>query len=150
MDRAPADVGAYMELTAALDVARATSQSILTTIRRNGRPQISNVLHVLGADGLIRISTQADRAKVPNLRREPWVALHVNGENFFSYVVIEGTARLSAVAQDPTDAAVEELVELYRSAVGDHPDWDEFRRAMITEQRVVIRIEPTRAYGIVQ
>lgn len=139
-----------MELTTALDVARATHQSTLTTIRRNGRPQISNVLHVVGSDGLIRISTQADRAKVPNLRREPWTALHVNGENFFSYVVIDGSATLSAVAQDPTDAVVEELVDLYRSSLGEHPDWDAYRRAMVSEQRLVIRIEPERAYGMVQ
>ena len=98
-------------------------------------------------DGLIRISTTADRAKFRNLQREPWAALHVNAGNFWSYAVIEGDVTLSAVAAEPTDDAVEELVELYRSLAGEHDDWDDYRAAMVAERRVVVRISPTRAYG---
>jgi PPOX class probable F420-dependent enzyme len=139
-----------MELTDAMAAARNTRESVLTTIRRNGRPQLSNVLHAVGEDGLIRISTTADRAKFKNLEREPWAALHVNGENFWSYAVLEGEVTLSDVASEPGDAAVEELVELYRSVAGEHDNWDDYRAAMVAERRAVVRIRPTHAYGLVR
>jgi len=136
-----------MELTDALAAARDNRESVLTTIRRDGRPQLSNVLHGVGDDGLIRISTTADRAKFKNLEREPWAALHVNAGNHWSYVVLEGDVTLSAVAADPNDDAVDELVELYRSLSGEHDDWDDYRAAMVAERRAVVRIRPARAYG---
>jgi PPOX class probable F420-dependent enzyme len=136
-----------MELNDALEAARANRESVLVTIRRNGRPQLSNVLHAVDEDGLIRISTTADRAKFKNLQRESWAALHLNGRNHWSYAVIEGDVTLSDVAAEPDDAAVEELVELYRSLAGEHDDWDDYRAAMVSEQRAVVRIRPTRAYG---
>lgn len=139
-----------MELNDALATARDTRESVLTTIRRDGRPQLSNVLHTVGDDGVIRISTTADRAKFKNLQREPWAALHVNGKNFFSYAVIEGDVTLSDVTSDPSDDAAEELVELYRSLAGEHDDWDDYRAAMIAERRAVVRINPTRAYGLLR
>jgi PPOX class probable F420-dependent enzyme len=139
-----------MELNDALATARETRESVLTTIRQNGRPQLSNVLHAVGDDGLIRISTTADRAKFKNLEREPWAALHFNGKNFFSYAVIEGDVTLSGVASDPGDAATEELVALYRSLAGEHDAWDDYRAAMVAEHRAVVRIHPTRAYGLLR
>jgi PPOX class probable F420-dependent enzyme len=139
-----------MELNDALATARDTRESVLTTIRRDGRPQLSNVLHAVGDDGMIRISTTADRAKFKNLQREPWAALHVNGKNFFSYAVIEGDVTLSDVTSDPNDDASQELVELYRSLAGEHDDWDDYRAAMIAERRAVVRIKPTRAYGLLR
>lgn len=139
-----------MELDDALALARATNQSVLTTIRRDGRPQLSNVLHTVDADGLIRISTTAPRAKFRNLRRDPFAALHVNGPDFFSYAVLEGDTTLSEVAARPDDSVVDELVELYRALAGEHPDWDAYRAAMVTEQRAVVRLAPGRAYGMTQ
>jgi PPOX class probable F420-dependent enzyme len=136
-----------MELTDALATARETRESVLITIRRDGRPQLSNVLHAVGDDGVIRISTTADRAKFKNLKREPWAALHVNEGSHWSYAVIEGDVTLSDVTSDPDDDAAEELVELYRSLAGEHDDWDDYRAAMIAERRAVVRINPTRAYG---
>ena len=137
-----------MELDDALALARATRQSVLTTIRRNGRPQLSNVLHAVTDDGRLRISSTASRAKVANLRREPWAAVHVNGPSFFSYAVIEGEASVTPTAADPYDATVEDLVDLYRSLAGEHEDWDDYRRAMVEEGRVVVTITPARAYGV--
>lgn len=136
-----------MDLEKALSAARANHQSVLTTIRRDGRPQLSNVVHAVGDDGLIRVSTTADRAKYHNLVREGWAALKVDGDNFWSYAVIEAEAELSAVAARPDDATVEELVDLYRSLSGEHPDWQEYRAAMVADRRVVVRLRPTRAYG---
>ena len=136
-----------MDLEQALGAARATHRSVLVTVRRDGRPQLSNVVHLVGEDGLVRVSTTADRAKFHNLRRTPWAALKVDGETFWSYAVVEGDVTLSDVAADPADAAVEELVGLYRGISGEHPDWDDYRRAMVEERRVVVRLWPTYAYG---
>jgi PPOX class probable F420-dependent enzyme len=136
-----------MELAQALEAARANHRSVLTTIRRDGRPQLSNVLHWAGDDGLIRISTTADRAKYHNLRRVPWGALKVDGDSFWSYAVIEADATFSEVAADPHDAAVDELVDYFRAISGEHSDWDDYRRVMVADRRVVVRLAPTRAYG---
>lgn len=136
-----------MEIQQALQAARDRNQSVLTTIKRDGKPQLSNVLHAVGDDGVIRVSTTADRAKYANLRRNPWAALHVDGENFWSYAVLEGDVELSDVAATPDDATVEELVDLYRSLQGEHEDWDDYRVAMVAERRVVVRIRPNHAYG---
>ncbi len=136
-----------MELEKAVQAARDRHQSTLVTLRSDGRPQLSNVLHAVGADGVVRISTTTDRAKVANLRRTPWAALHVNGETFWGYAVLEGDVTLSEVAADLHDATVEELVELYRSISGEHDDWDDYRAAMVRDRRVVVRFTPTRAYG---
>jgi PPOX class probable F420-dependent enzyme len=136
-----------MDVDTALAAARANQRSVLVTVRRDGRPQLSNVVHLVGDDGLVRVSTTADRAKFHNLRRTPWAALKVDGESFWSYAVLEGDVTLSDVAADPTDAAVEELVDLYRAIAGEHPDWDDYRRAMVHDRRVVVRIRPTYAYG---
>jgi len=139
-----------MDTDSALALARGHHQSTLVTLRRNGRPQLSNVLHAVDDAGLVRISTTADRAKYANLRRTPWAAVHVNGDSFWSYVVLEGDVELSDVATAPDDAAVEELVELYRSISGEHDDWDDYRAAMVAESRVVVRVRPTHAYGLVR
>jgi PPOX class probable F420-dependent enzyme len=137
-----------MELTSALDFARTTRQSVLTTIRGNGRPQLSNVLHHVYDDGVIRISITADRAKYRNMARQPWAALHVTREDFFAYAVLESDVELSPVATRPDDATVDELVEYYKVLVGEHEDWDAYRKAMVAERRVVARLKPNRAYGM--
>lgn len=137
-----------MELDEAVRFAREHRRSVLVTMRRNGRPQLSNVMHAVGDDGLIRVSVTADRAKYHNLTRDPWVGLHVSRDDFFAYVVIEGEADLAPIASDPDDSTVDELVELYRTMTGEHPDWDEYRTAMVRDRRTVVRIRPGRAYGM--
>jgi PPOX class probable F420-dependent enzyme len=137
-----------MELTEALAFAGDHKQAVLVTMRANGLPQLSNVLYACSDDGLIRISITADRAKYANLLRRGWAALHVTRPDFFAYAVLEGDVTLSAVAGDPHDATVEELVEHYRDAVGEHPNWDDFRATMVKDRRVVVRLRPTRAYGM--
>ena len=136
-----------MDIEQALAAVGATHQSVLTTLRRDGRPQLSNVLHHLGDDRLIRISTTADRAKYANVSRQPWAAVKVDGSSFWSYAVVEGDVELSAVAADPDDDAVEELVQLYRGLSGEHDDWAAYRAAMVADRRVVVRVRPTYAYG---
>lgn len=137
-----------MELDRALDFARSTQRSVLTTLRRDGRPQLSNVLHVTGTDGRIRISVTADRAKYRNLHRTPWAALHVTDPGFGSYIVLEADAHLTPVAAAPDDPTVDALVGYYRAGTGEHPDWDDYRRAMVADRRALVTLTPTRAYGL--
>jgi PPOX class probable F420-dependent enzyme len=136
-----------VELESGIGFAREHRRSVLTTLRRNGRPQLSNVMHHVADDGLVRISITADRAKYHNLVREPWAALHITSADFWHYAVVEGDVTLSDVAADPHDGAVDELVEYYRAISGEHPDWDEYRAAMVADRRVMARIRPTHAYG---
>lgn len=137
-----------MDLTTALDFARDRRQGVLATIRANGRPQLSNIMFVPGEGDTLRISVTADRAKTANLRRDPRASLYVVGESFFEYAVIEATADLSAVAADPGDATVDSLVEYYRLGQGEHPNWDEYRAAMVADRRLVVTLVPERAYGM--
>ena len=136
-----------MELSEALDYLRPRHFGVLVTIKRDGRPQLSNVGFVVGDDGLVRVSVTDSRAKVANARRDARVTLHATAPDFWSYVVLEGDAELSAVAALPDDAVVDELVAYYRAISGEHPDWDDYRRAMVDDHRLVLRIRPTRAYG---
>jgi PPOX class probable F420-dependent enzyme len=137
-----------MELDDAMAFVRTWDQGLLATIRRDGRPQLSNITYAVAADGVIRISVTDSRAKTANARRDPRVALHVTSQDFYAYVVIEGRAELTPAAGDPGDATVDELVEYYRAVRGEHPDWDEFRRAMVADRRLVLRVHPERAYGM--
>ncbi|MFJ3715137.1 PPOX class F420-dependent oxidoreductase [Streptomyces sp. NPDC090057] len=122
---------------------------VLVTIKKDGRPQLSNVTHVYYPDErVIRVSLTDDRAKTRNLRRDPRASYHVTTADRWAYAVAEGTADLSPVARDPHDETVEELVRLYRDVSGEHPDWDDYRAAMVRDRRLVLRLRVERAYGI--
>jgi PPOX class probable F420-dependent enzyme len=137
-----------MELSDALAFARSNRQGVLVTQKRDGRPQLSNVMYAVDDEGVVRVSITADRAKYQNLRRDPRASLHVTQDDFWAYVVLEGDVDLSEVASAPDDATVEELVELYRSLSGEHPDWGDYRAAMARDRRLVVRLRPTHAYGM--
>jgi PPOX class probable F420-dependent enzyme len=124
------------------------NRGVLVTLKRDGRPQLSNVAFSFEQETqVIRISVTNDRAKTRNLRRDPRASFYVGTEDMGGYLVAEGDAELSAVAQDPNDATVDELVSIYRSVAGDHPAWPEFRTAMVDEARLVIRLPIGRTYG---
>ncbi|GAA1598150.1 PPOX class F420-dependent oxidoreductase [Kribbella sancticallisti] len=123
---------------------------VLVTLKRDGRPQLSNVSYTYdAARKLVRVSLTDGRAKTANLRRDPRASLYVNGPGGGTYVVLEGKAELSAVATDPHDEVVEELIDLYRHAAGkEHPDWDDYRRAMVDDHRLVFSMTVDHAYGM--
>jgi len=137
-----------MELTEALTFVKPRKQGLLATIRANGRPQLSNILYLAGDDDVIRISVTDTRAKTANLRRDPRASLYVLGDNFWQYVVLETTAELSPVAADPNDDTVEQLIAYYKVAVGEHPDWDDYRKSMVADQRLILSLRPERGYGL--
>jgi PPOX class probable F420-dependent enzyme len=131
-----------------LDFAADRRWGVLATLKGDGRPQLSNIGYAYDrAAGVVRISVTADRAKTRNLLRDPRASLHVTSQDFWSWVVLEGTADLTPVAADPHDATVEELVAYYRGVNGEHPDWSEYRRAMVTDRRLVVRLPVAHAYG---
>jgi len=110
---------------------------VLVTLKRDGRAQLSNVSYSYDAGSdTVSVSVTDGRAKTRNLRRDPRVSLHVSSPDGWSYAVADGTASLTAVAQDPHDATVDALVALYRAVNGDHLDWDEYRAAMVADQRL--------------
>ena len=137
-----------MELTDALEFIRDRRHGVLITLKSDGRPQSSNVSFALGDDDLIRVSITGARAKTANMRRDPRVSLHVNREDFYAYAVIEAEAAMTPAASDVDDDTVEQLVEYYRSVAGEHPDWDEYRQAMVDDHRILLTLSPSRAYGM--
>lgn len=137
-----------MELQEALSVARTHRSGVLVTHRRDGRAQLSNVVHALAEDDLIRISVTPDRAKTKNLRRDPRCELYVGRPDFRGYVVIDATCELLPVASDPNDPTADALVAYYRTVRGEHPDWDDYRQSMVKDHRLLAVLRPERAYGM--
>ncbi len=132
----------------ALDYAAPLGKGVLATLKRDGRPQLSNVMFAV-IDGVILISVTDTRAKTRNMRRDPRVSLHVTAPDFWSYVVFEGDARLTPVATAPDDQTVDGLVAAYRAMVGEHPDWEDYRAAMVVDRRLVVHLLPTHVYGTI-
>jgi PPOX class probable F420-dependent enzyme len=131
-----------------LGLLSSRSRGVLATIKRDGRPQLSNVDYTYDAGArLLRISITGDRAKAANLRRDPRASFHVTTDGGGAYAVAEATADLSAEAADPHDAVVEELIDVYRLIQGEHPDWDDYRAAMVADRRLVARLRVERVYG---
>lgn len=131
------------------DLLASRHLGVLATIRRDGRPQLSMVTYVYDrAAELIKVSITADRAKTKNLWRDPRAVLQAASDDGWSYVVADGAASLSAVAAASDDAAVDELVALYRSLSGEHPNWEEYRAAMVADKRLVLRLSVDSVYGM--
>ena len=131
-----------------LEFVAAQKWGVLATIRRNGRPQLSNIGYAYDpAQRLFRVSVTADRANTKNLRADPRMTLHVSSKDFWTWVAVEGTAELTPVAADAHDATVEELITYYRGISGEHENWDEYRAAMVADRRLVVRFTPEHTYG---
>jgi PPOX class probable F420-dependent enzyme len=130
------------------DLLREHRTGTLVTLKKDGRPQLSNVSFAYDEPSrTIRISVTDDRAKTRNLRRDPRASFYVTTPDMGAYLVAEGDAELTPVAADPHDATVEELIEVYRAIAGEHPDWDEYRAAMVADRRLVVKLRVDRAYG---
>lgn len=123
----------------------------LATIRRDGRPQLSNVSYTYDRDrDLIRVSVTDGRAKTANLRRDSRATVLVNAKDGWSYAAADVTATVHAVAAAPDDDSVEELISIYRAIGGEHDDWDDYRRAMVEDGRLPLHLHVDRVYGLVR
>src|SRR5207247_11153367 len=131
-----------IDLDRAHQFLKARHDGILVTIKRDGRPQPSNILYFLDHDGRIKISATQTRAKTLNLRRDPRASLHVQGRDRYEYLVAEGAAQLIE-----GDGLVEALRHYYRKVRGEHPDWAEYDAAMLKEQRLLLSVSVERACG---
>ncbi len=121
---------------------------VLATIKADGRPQLSPIMPSYDRDaGVVRVSTSERTAKVANLRRDPRVALEVTSQDGWEWATVEGTATITGPGADPNGPEVEALVDYYRRAAGEHPDWDEYRSAMVSERRVLLTITVDKVYG---
>ncbi|MET7319800.1 PPOX class F420-dependent oxidoreductase [Streptomyces sp. NPDC005549] len=121
---------------------------VLATIKSDGRPQLSPVMPAYDPDaGVIRVSTREGLAKTANLRRDPRAALEVTAPDGRSWATAEGVATLTGPGTDPHGPEVDALVEYYRAAAGEHPDWDEYRSAMVSDRRVLLTLTVERVYG---
>jgi uncharacterized protein len=132
-----------------LAVIADNSLGVLATIKRDGRPQLSNVQYYFDArDVAVLVSITEPLAKTRNLRRDPRASLLVSSDDGWSYAVAEGTAQLTPAAAAFDDDTVEALIALYRNIAGEHPDWDEYRHAMVTDRRVLLTMPITHVYGM--
>lgn len=125
------------------------SLGVLMTLKRDGRPQASTIVYGVFDDAHeVRISVTDDRAKTRNVARDARVSLHVANQDDSQWVVVEGNALLSPVAREPGDEVCADLRELYRTIRGEeHPDWEEYDRAMVEDARRIIAFRPHHAYG---
>ena len=136
---------------ALLDLFAQLRGGSLITLKRDGRPQASVVIHAWDADTRsIRVSLTDDRAKTRNLRRDPRASYQVVAPDLSAWAVGEGYAQLTPPAADPHDATVEALVDLYRRLAGEHTDWAGYRAAMVADRRVVLTLAFEHVYGAVQ
>jgi PPOX class probable F420-dependent enzyme len=121
---------------------------VLATIKSDGRPQLSPVMPYYDtAAGVIYVSTSEGAAKTANLRRDSRASLEVTSPDGRAWATAEGTATLTGPGTDPSGPEVEALVNYYRNAAGEHPDWDEYRSAMVSDRRVLITMMVEKVYG---
>jgi PPOX class probable F420-dependent enzyme len=130
-----------MDLDAARDFVRSNSRAVLSTMRNDGTPQLSPLNVAVDDAGRLVISSRETAFKTKNLRRDPRAWLCVLNDGFYGpWVFIEGTADVLSLPD-----AMEPLVDYYRRLSGEHPDWEDYRAAMVRDQRCLIRISATRA-----
>jgi PPOX class probable F420-dependent enzyme len=127
-----------VDLPGLLEVVRPRHRALLLTARSDGRPQGSPVTCGVDEAGRVVIATYPERAKTRNARRDPEVSLIVVSDEWNGpWVQIDGTAEVLDVPD-----AVEPLVDYFRAISGEHPDWDEYRAAMLDQGKSLIRVTP--------
>lgn len=136
-----------MDLNDAVNWAKDTHHGILITLRKDGRPQSSDIAYAI-IDGKFCISATRSRAKTINLLKDNRAVLHITSPETWSYISFDGSAEITETAKVATDNVCQELANVF-SAIQkkDHPNWDEFNQAMIEDKRLVIRFVPATAVG---
>jgi PPOX class probable F420-dependent enzyme len=130
-----------MDIDEAIEFTRSNHRGILSTRRRDGRPQMSPIAVAPGPAGMVLISTRQTAMKTKNIERDPHVSVCAFTNDWYgAHVQLDGTATILRLPD-----AMEPLVEYYRSIAGEHPDWDDYRAAMERERRVLLQITVTDA-----
>jgi PPOX class probable F420-dependent enzyme len=130
-----------VDLEQARSFVRTNHRSVIATTRKDGRPALTPVAAVVDDEGRVMVSSRETAYKVHHLRRDPRVTMCVVNDGWFGdWIQIEGTATVISLPD-----AMELLVDYYRRAAGEHPDWDDYRATMVRDQRVIIRIDIERA-----
>jgi PPOX class probable F420-dependent enzyme len=121
---------------------------VLATIKSNGLPQLSPVTPWYDREaGVVYVSMTEGRAKTANLRRDPRAALEVTSSDGWAWATAEGSVTLTGPGTDPQGPEVQRLVDYYRAAAGEHPDWDEYRSVMVSDRRVLMALAVAKVYG---
>lgn len=129
-----------MDIESVLSFAASNHRAVMATMRADGRPQLSPVTVGVDDDGHVVVSTRETAAKVKNLERDPYASLCIVNDGFFGeWVQVEGPVEIVRLP-----AAMDLLVDYYRRISGEHPDWDDYRAAMLRDRRVVVRLTPQR------
>jgi PPOX class probable F420-dependent enzyme len=130
-----------VEIQRAIDFLHSQNRAILATRRSDGSPQLSPIVAAVDDDGAILISTRETAVKARNLARDPRASLCVINDGFYGqWIQVDGTAEIVHLPD-----ALELLVDYYRRISGEHPDWAEYRSAMVRDQRLIVRITIDRA-----
>ena len=130
------------------ELLTASRLGVLATIKADGRPQLSPVMPFHDpAAGVILVSMREGLVKTTNLRRDQRATLEVTSPDGRSWVTVEGIATLTGPGADPHGPEVEVLVEYYRRAAGEHPDWDDYRATMVRDRRVLMSMTVDHVYG---
>lgn len=132
-----------MSTDKARDFIASSHRCVLATIKKDGRPQMSNMSYLLDDDGKIKMSTRGTNVKVTNVRRDARVSVAIQGDTFGDYLVVEGDA---AILEDNPIPTLRRIYERVRG--GPHPNWPEFDAAQVQEQRVVIVVDIQRMYPV--
>lgn len=129
-----------VDLNQLLDFVRPRHNMILLTRRRDGTAQLSPVTGGVDGAGRVVIASYPERAKSANLRRSPDCAVLVLSDDFGgAWVQVDGTGEILDLPE-----ALDPLVEYFRCISGEHPNWDEYRQAMVDQGKCLIRVTPTR------
>ena len=133
-----------MNRAQAIQYLKENHRGVLSTVKKDGRPQLSNIGYLYNeSDGEIKISTTSDRFKTRNIERNPQVSMVAQGDNWYQYLVVEGTATVSPEGQ------LEALRHLYEGIAGKpHPNWQEYDEAMLNDHRVIISIKIEKLYPL--
>ncbi|MBC95346.1 PPOX class F420-dependent enzyme [bacterium] len=136
-----------MDIEKAITWARDTHHGVLITLRKDGRPQSSDIAYAF-IDGKFCISATATRAKTKNLLKDNRAVLHITSPKTWSYVSFDGSVEITETAKVSDDNVCQELANVFTAIQKkDHPNWDEFNQAMIEDERLVIRFVPVTAVG---
>jgi PPOX class probable F420-dependent enzyme len=119
---------------------RTRHHAIVVTRRSDGGEQTSPVTLGIDDQGRLLVSTYPERAKVHNIRRDPYVAMCVLSQDFDGpWVHVEGTAEVLDLPE-----ALDPLCEYFRSISGEHPDWEEYKEAMASQGKCLVRLTVER------